>query len=154
MYTLKQLNEKVVLLINNTNDKSKLLYLNNLQKQIIEKEKFYNDIPDNIKTTSTIKYIIESLTFKLDQFTYKQSMHYKNINPNYEQENICDNAGIITLAYLTENGTQIQHQNNYITALNTSVQVLQTELDASTTRIAELEIILAIAEEALLKLSV
>lgn len=131
MYTFEQLNEKVTTLLLQNTDVQKCLFLQNLQKQIIIKQTFYNSIPDNIKTTNTLRYIIESLTFNLNQFNYKQISQYNIINTNFEEDACIDTSDTINIAYLTRklhHGTTLDTQ---ITALKNIRDTLQQKLDIS-----------------------
>jgi len=134
MHTFEQLKEKVIVLLKDITDIQKRKYLQNLQKQIVEKQVFYNSIPDSIKTTNTLRYIIESLTFKLDQFNYKQTPHYNIVNTNYE-EDYCTTNDTINIAYLTRNAQRNSAYDTQIIALNNIRDTLQQKLNISEARV-------------------
>lgn len=139
MHTFVQFNDKISTLLVDADNKTKK-YLQYLQTQAIEKEKFFNTIPDSIKTTSTLQYIIESLSFKLDQFLYKQTLQYAVYDVVVEPTTSID-TDIINVAYLKKN-KQSELQQEYINTLESTNNELTILYNASNTRVTQLQTLL------------
>lgn len=139
MHTFVQFNDKISTLLVDADNKTKK-YLQYLQTQAIEKEKFFNTIPDSIKTTSTLQYIIESLSFKLDQFLYKQTLQYAVYDVVVEPTTSID-TDIINVAYLKKN-KQNELQQEYINTLESTNNELTILYNASNTRVTQLQTLL------------
>lgn len=125
MQTFTELNDKVIILINETQNKNKLLRLNNLKTQINTRKNYYDTIPNHIKTTSTLKYIINNLEFNLNQITNKQ----QEINTNYSEDSCTD----------IYNTTNVITDDELIAQLRNEILKLQTELQTSENNIAILQ---------------
>lgn len=107
-------------------------------------EKYYNLIPINIRTTSTLQKIITNLSHKIDQITHMPQQNYVSVNPNYEEDTVSDtNCDTITLAYLTQKNAynnlqqdsqkqleELQVVNLTNTEIaNASIEILQQQLE-------------------------
>lgn len=104
MYTFTQLIKEIDILLIKEIDKNKISYLTNLKLEVNNQELYYKSIPDNIKTSNTLVYIIQKLTFKLDQFLFSEKkFDISDINPNYTPDEISDDTDVINMAYIKIN---------------------------------------------------
>ena len=111
MYTFSQLHNEIKKLLLKNTKKKEYDFLTYLNQQVTDQEIYYNSIPNNIRTTNTIKYIIQKLTFKLDQFLFSKNIPQITINAKYIN-NICNdlNTDIIDVVYLTNNQNVLENQ--------------------------------------------
>lgn len=95
-------------------------------------ELYYKNIPDNIKTSNTLVYIIQKLTFKLDQFLFSEKkFDISDINPNYTPDVIDDDTNVIDMAYIKINtlettiSLEMSDKKNLINLVNILLQKLK-----------------------------
>lgn len=128
MHTFNELTDKLNIIINTTKNKSQLIRLNNLKTQISTREYYYNTIPKHIKTTSTLKYIIDNLEFNLSQIIGKQQ---QEINTNYSEDTytIPDDELILQLQnQILQLQNQLNDSANRITLLQDTINFLNQNL--------------------------
>jgi hypothetical protein len=141
MDNFNQLHNKIYTLIQKYNgDTITISHLSNIDNYITQQEKYYNSIPDNIKTNNTLKYIIEKILFRINQIEFKKNPKIIIMPGDYTTDNTTD---MKTTIFVKEADRLIKElrdtHNKEIAVLIETLNITKKRLEAAENKIRECE---------------